>query len=97
MSCSFRVLVSWKRGIRLASDALDPTVRIWFAARHHGEQFFPHGDAHFPLLDWRQFKSFVIDGIWHIWTGPDHLLFILSLLLPSVLICVRRPRTLRWL
>lgn len=42
---------------------------------------------------WRQFKSFVIDGVWHIWTGPDHLLFILSLLLPSVLICVRRPRT----
>lgn len=42
---------------------------------------------------WRQFKSFVFDGILHIWTGPDHLLFILSLLLPSVLICVRRPRT----
>lgn len=42
---------------------------------------------------WRQFKSFVFDGVLHIWTGPDHLLFILSLLLPSVLICVRRPRT----
>jgi HupE / UreJ protein len=42
---------------------------------------------------WRQFKSFVIDGMWHIWTGPDHLLFILSLLLPSVLVCVHRPRT----
>jgi HupE / UreJ protein len=42
---------------------------------------------------WRQFKSFVVDGIWHIWTGPDHLLFILSLLLPSVLLCVHRPRT----
>lgn len=35
---------------------------------------------------WRQFKSFVVDGIWHIWTGIDHLLFVLSLLLPSVLI-----------
>ncbi len=35
---------------------------------------------------WSQFKSFMIDGIWHIWTGPDHLLFILSLLLPAVLI-----------
>lgn len=35
---------------------------------------------------WRQFKSFVVDGIWHIWTGVDHLLFILSLLLPAVLI-----------
>lgn len=43
---------------------------------------------------WRQFKSFVFDGILHIWTGPDHLLFILSLLLPSVLICRRRPFTL---
>jgi hypothetical protein len=42
---------------------------------------------------WRQFRSFVFDGILHIWTGPDHLLFILSLLLPSVLICRRRPVT----
>ncbi len=39
----------------------------------------------------RQFESFVIDGLWHIWTGPDHLLFILSLLLPAVLI--RRQKT----
>jgi hypothetical protein len=34
---------------------------------------------------WRQFKGFVVDGVWHIWTGPDHLLFIFSLLLPAVL------------
>lgn len=34
---------------------------------------------------WSQFKSFVVDGAWHIWTGPDHLLFIVSLLLPAVL------------
>lgn len=34
---------------------------------------------------WSQFKSFTVDGLWHIWTGPDHLLFILSLLLPAVL------------
>lgn len=34
---------------------------------------------------WNQFKSFVVDGVWHIWTGPDHLLFIVSLLLPAVL------------
>lgn len=35
---------------------------------------------------WKQFGSFVTDGIWHIWTGVDHLLFILSLLLPAVMI-----------
>lgn len=34
---------------------------------------------------WATFRSFVVDGIWHIWTGIDHLLFILSLLLPAVL------------
>lgn len=34
---------------------------------------------------WSQFKSFMVDGIWHIWTGADHLLFIMSLLLPAVL------------
>lgn len=43
---------------------------------------------------WRQFKSFVVDGLWHIWTGPDHLLFILSLLLPAVLIRKRLPHSL---
>lgn len=40
---------------------------------------------------WRQFKSFVVDGVWHIWTGPDHLLFILSLLLPAVLLRKQGP------
>ena len=39
---------------------------------------------------WRQFTSFAGDGIWHIWLGFDHMLFILSLLLPAVL--VRRSR-----
>jgi hypothetical protein len=31
------------------------------------------------------FAKLVNDGIWHIWTGADHILFLLSLLLPSVL------------
>ena len=33
-----------------------------------------------------QFITFVREGIWHIWVGFDHILFILSLLLPSVLV-----------
>jgi hypothetical protein len=33
----------------------------------------------------RQFVVFVREGIWHIWTGYDHILFLLALLLPSVL------------
>ena len=35
---------------------------------------------------WGEFKSFLADGIWHIWSGTDHILFLLSLLLPAVLV-----------
>jgi len=31
------------------------------------------------------FLAFVKEGVWHIWTGFDHLLFLIALLLPSVL------------
>jgi len=33
-----------------------------------------------------QFLDYLREGVWHIWIGFDHILFLLSLLLPSVLI-----------
>ncbi len=33
-----------------------------------------------------EFKEYVTEGIWHIWKGYDHILFLISLLLPAVLI-----------
>jgi hypothetical protein len=33
----------------------------------------------------RQFLQFAREGVWHIWIGFDHILFLLSLLLPAVL------------
>jgi hypothetical protein len=41
---------------------------------------------------WSAFIEYLRAGIWHIWSGIDHLLFLLSLLLPAVL--VRRQN--RW-
>ena len=35
---------------------------------------------------WDQFSRYVVEGVWHIWIGFDHILFLLSLLLPSVLV-----------
>jgi len=32
-----------------------------------------------------QFVVFTIEGVWHIWIGIDHILFLIALLLPSVL------------
>jgi len=34
---------------------------------------------------WSEFTSYLGQGVWHIWIGLDHILFLLSLLLPAVL------------
>jgi hypothetical protein len=41
------------------------------------------GDTAAP---WAQFSTYLNEGVWHIWTGFDHILFLLSLLLPAVLV-----------
>jgi hypothetical protein len=46
------------------------------------------------LSRWRQFTDYVREGTWHIWIGFDHILFLLSLLLPSVLVWQALSR--RW-
>ena len=33
-----------------------------------------------------QFAQYLVEGIWHIWIGFDHILFLLALLLPVVLV-----------
>ena len=33
----------------------------------------------------QQFLNFLREGVWHIWIGYDHILFLIALLLPSVL------------
>jgi hypothetical protein len=41
---------------------------------------------------WTQFVDYAREGIWHIWIGLDHILFLLSLLLPAVLVYHQRDR-----
>ncbi len=40
---------------------------------------------------WNGFVAMVKQGIWHIWIGLDHILFLLALILPSV---VRRKKSM---
>lgn len=35
---------------------------------------------------WQQFAQFVNEGVWHIWKGYDHILFLLTLLIPAVML-----------
>ncbi|MCF7568035.1 HupE/UreJ family protein [Sabulilitoribacter arenilitoris] len=39
---------------------------------------------------WTGFKAMIRQGVWHIWIGLDHILFIIALILPAV---VRRKKT----
>jgi hypothetical protein len=39
-----------------------------------------------PQGAWQTLRQYVADGVWHIWIGYDHILFLLALLLPSVLV-----------
>jgi hypothetical protein len=39
-----------------------------------------------PAGWWQTLRQYGIDGTWHIWIGYDHILFLLSLLLPAVLV-----------
>ncbi len=41
---------------------------------------------------WTQLLDYLREGVWHIWIGFDHILFLLSLLLPAVGLWVAR----RW-
>jgi hypothetical protein len=43
---------------------------------------------------WAGFVSYVGQGVWHIWIGFDHILFLVTLLLPAVL--VRRTAPPSW-
>ncbi|MBL8517781.1 MAG: HupE/UreJ family protein [Betaproteobacteria bacterium] len=45
----------------------------------------------------KQFGHYIVEGVWHIWIGFDHILFLLALLLPAVLVheVVQRSRVWR--
>jgi hypothetical protein len=89
-------------GYRLFFD-LDPQHRGLLRLEYQGatragifsteesDQAFTLGES----SQWKQFLDYASEGVRHIWNGFDHLLFLLSLLLPAVL--VRSPvRGQRW-
>ena len=44
---------------------------------------------------WAVFSRYVLEGVWHIWIGIDHILFLLSLLVLAPLVQARE-RVTRW-
>jgi hypothetical protein len=58
---------------------------VVFTPERARQRFEPGG-----LSALTQFLSYGREGVWHIWIGYDHILFLLSLLLPAVLLRERR-------
>jgi hypothetical protein len=90
---------SFGHGLKMKYSLLfdvDPSHRglvQWIAPGSTGSQplVFGTGNAEQPLAlqgqsAWRTLGQYVKDGMWHIWIGYDHILFLLSLLLPAVLV-----------
>jgi HupE / UreJ protein len=65
--------------LRLEHDARTETVAFNHARVEHT---FTLG---VPASRWAQWWTFIREGVWHIWIGYDHILFLLALLLPSVM------------
>ena len=48
-----------------------------------------------PRSAWQVFVQYVVEGVWHIWIGLDHILFLLSLLVLAPLLH-QRTRVMDW-
>ncbi len=88
LSLNYRLLFdldALHRGLlRLSLDGVNHTAML---SPQANQPRFEPGER----SQWAQFKEFLVQGVWHIWIGLDHILFLLSLLLPAVLIQAVRP------
>jgi hypothetical protein len=77
---------------------LDPTHRGLLRVERGGETTTGILSPERPRLEvsaegrsrLHQFADYVREGVWHIWIGFDHILFLISLLLPSVFVLYGR-------
>lgn len=63
------------------NEELKITQTAIFSPEHSSQKFILTTPSRLS-----EFKEYVTEGIWHIWIGYDHILFLISLLLPAVLV-----------
>ncbi|QMU66410.1 MAG: hypothetical protein GKR88_20380 [Flavobacteriaceae bacterium] len=75
----------------------------WKAGIHNSEEYISlvfkndNRDQTFSLLKstvFNGFMSMIKIGMWHIWIGIDHILFLLALILPSVITRMRKEEVI---
>lgn len=68
---SHRSIVTLQEGEEIQSTILSPSRR--------SAEFSSNSISVFE-----QYRTFVIEGVWHIWIGLDHILFLVAILVPVV-------------
>ena len=76
---SHRGLVQWIAPVRAGETSIAQALVF---ANESAEQTLTLTAA----SAWQTLRQYAADGVWHIWIGYDHILFLLSLLLPAVLV-----------
>lgn len=65
-------------------------LRLSHGDRTHTAIFSQQSPSQALTIDdtllWQEVRQYLKEGIWHIWLGFDHVLFLLTLLLPAVLV-----------
>ena len=67
---------NWKAGI-VNNEAV---IALYFSPEDSQDTLFLN-----DMSVWKGFVGMVKQGMWHIWIGLDHILFLIALILPSVL------------
>lgn len=70
VDANHRSLIKWQHEAAKAVSILSASSRTWSAPAAGVSKL-------------AQLRGFLVEGIWHIWTGFDHLAFLLVLLLPA--------------
>ena len=65
--------------LRLSNETLTQTAIF-------SQEFPTHSFTMTEGSIWQEVRQYLREGVWHIWLGFDHLLFLITLLLPAVLI-----------
>ena len=87
---TFPALLTLNYDALFAQDSLHRAIIYWqknpyLFSPEHSQQTL-HFNTSSEQNNWQTVFIYIQQGIWHIWIGLDHWLFLLTLLLPAVLI-----------
>ncbi len=80
------LLYNWVEGNSARFEFIEGRSNFTFTPDYSAQGSAAAGGRKSTTSSWQTLKTYFKEGIWHIWAGIDHVLFIITLLLPAVLV-----------